>query len=111
MEAPATRIDALLREAIGKKRLIRFTYKDKPANRRAARLRHSQRLSEAVRLSGRGLSSHPLPNWRWALVNSISDVDLLKRTFPGRRPVPSGKHHRWDQIFARVEPPETESDD
>lgn len=49
-----------------------------------------------------GLSSEPLPNWRWALVNSISDLDLLKGTFPGRRPTASGKHHQWDHIFIRV---------
>jgi hypothetical protein len=30
MEAPAPRIDELLRKAIELKRLIRFTYKDKP---------------------------------------------------------------------------------
>ena len=30
MEAPAPRIDELLRRAIELKRLIRFTYKDKP---------------------------------------------------------------------------------
>jgi hypothetical protein len=111
MEAPASRIDALLREAIGKKRLIQFTYKDKP---RIVEPHDYGVHKGSVKLFGylvAGLSSHPLPNWRWALVNSISDVDLLNRTFPGRRPVASGKHHRWDQIFARVEPPETESDD
>ena len=30
METPAPRIDELLRKAIEQKRLIRFTYKDKP---------------------------------------------------------------------------------
>jgi hypothetical protein len=27
-----------------------------------------------------GFSSEPLPNWRWAQVNSISDLYLLNRT-------------------------------
>jgi hypothetical protein len=39
-------------------------------------------------------------------VNSISDVRLLNRTFPGGRPGPAGKHHEWDQLFLRVKPHE-----
>jgi hypothetical protein len=54
-----------------------------------------------------GLSSEPLPNWRWALVSGISDLALLDQRFPGGRDSPSGRHHRWDQIWARVEPAET----
>jgi hypothetical protein len=30
-----------------------------------------------------GSSSGPLPNWRWMQVNLISDLLLLKETFPG----------------------------
>jgi hypothetical protein len=81
MKTAAASVDGLLRTAI---ELIRFTYK--------------------------GFSSEPLPNWRWALANSISDLDLLNRTFAGRRPTASGKHHRWDRIFMRVEPPEEEGE-
>ena len=85
MEAPAPRIDELLREAIEQKRLIRFTYK--------GMLRivepHDYGIHEgSVKLFGyqvAGVSSEPLPNWRWALVTSISDLNLLNRTFPGRR--------------------------
>jgi hypothetical protein len=50
-----------------------------------------------------GVSSGPLPNWRWMEVHSISDVHLLNRTFAGGRPTGSGKHHQWDQLFIRVE--------
>jgi hypothetical protein len=35
-------------------------------------------------------------------VDSISDVRVTDRTFPGGRAIPSGKHHQWDQLFARV---------
>jgi hypothetical protein len=103
MELPASRIDALLRRAIEQRRLIRFNYKDKP---RIVEPHDYGVHKGSVKLFGYqvgGLSSEPLPNWRWALVNSISDLDLLKRTFPGRRPTASGKHHQWDQIFIRVE--------
>jgi hypothetical protein len=53
-----------------------------------------------------GESSAPLPGWRWFDIPKISKLALLRRSFPGNRPAPSGKHHRWDQIFARVRPPE-----
>jgi hypothetical protein len=105
VRSPAPQIDHLLRTAIEQKRLIRFKYKDK------ARIvePHDYGVHKgSVKLFGYqvgGLSDEPLPNWRWALVNSISDLELLNRTFPGRRPTACGKHHRWDQIFIRVKPP------
>jgi len=110
MEAPAPRIDALLRKAIEQKRLISFTYKDKP---RIVEPHDYGVHNGSVKLFGyqvAGVSREPLPNWRWALVNSISDLDVLDRTFPGRRQTASGKHHRWDQIFIRVKPPEDEGE-
>jgi hypothetical protein len=106
METPEPRVDRLLRTAIEQKRLIRFNYKDKP---RIVEPHDYGVHRGSVKLFGYqvgGLSSEPLPNWRWALVHSISDLDLLKRTLPGRRPTPLGKHHQWDQIFIRVKPPE-----
>jgi hypothetical protein len=106
MEAPATRIDELLRESIEQKRLIRFSYKEKP---RIVEPHDYGVHKGSVKLFGYqvgGSSSEPLPNWRWVQVNSISDLYLLNRTFRGRRPTASGKHHRWDQLFIRVKPPE-----
>jgi hypothetical protein len=105
MEVPEPKIDKLLRTAIAQKRLIEFVYKD--------RLRivepHDYGVHNGrVKLFGYqvgGQSSEPFPNWRWTLVNSISNLKLLDRTFPGGRPTPSGRHHQWDQIFIRVEPP------
>jgi hypothetical protein len=104
MEGSVPTIDELLRKAIEQKRLIRFTYKDKT---RIVEPHDYGVHNGSVKLFGyqvAGVSSERLPNWRWALVNSISDLDLLNRTFSGRRPTPSGKHHQWDQIFIRVEP-------
>ena len=51
-------------------------------------------------------SSGPLPDWRWFDVAKISDFQVLKKTFPGNRPAPSGRHHQWDKLFARVGEPE-----
>jgi hypothetical protein len=104
----AAKVDELLRSAIEQRRLIQLVYKEK------------QRIVEphdygvhngSVKLLGYqvgGVSSGPLPDWRWMEVNLISDVVLLNRTFPGGRPSPSGKHHQWDQLFLRVKPPEDE---
>ena len=106
MEAPAPRIDELLRKAIEQRRVIRFNYRDKP---RIVEPHDYGVHRGSVKLFGYrvgGASSEPLPNWRWAQVNSISDLGLLNRTFRGRRPTPSGKHHQWDEIFLRVKPPE-----
>src|ERR1700756_1080587 len=89
MKAPAPRIDELLRKAFEQKRLIWFTYKDKP---RIVEPHDYGIHKGSVKLFGyqvAGVSSKPLPNWRWALVNSISDLDLLNLTFPGRHPTAS----------------------
>lgn len=106
METPAPKTDRLLRSAIEQKRVIQFNYKGKP---RIVEPHDYGVHNGSIKLFGyqvAGLSSEPLPNWRWVLVNSISDLTVLDCTFPGRRPSASGKHHRWDQIFIRVEPPE-----
>jgi hypothetical protein len=111
MEASAARIDELLRTAIEQKRLIRFSYKDKP---RIVEPHDYGVHKGSVKLFGYqvgGSSSEPLPNWRWAQVNSISDLRLLNRRFRGRRRITSGRHHKWDQIFVRVKPPEDDQDE
>jgi predicted DNA-binding transcriptional regulator YafY len=48
-------------------------------------------------------SSGSLPDWRKFAVKSMSKVELLEKTFPGSRSVPSQKHQEWDVLFARVE--------
>jgi hypothetical protein len=55
-----------------------------------------------------GSSSHKLPNWRWMETDLTYDLQLLQKTFPGGRPTPSGKHHKWDKLFIRVKPPDKE---
>ncbi len=106
MEAVGPKIDELLRKAIREKHVIQFIFKGKP---RVVEPHDYGIHKHEVKLFGYqvgGLSSEPLPNWRWSLVNSISDLRLLDQHFPGRRPSLSGRHHQWDEIWARVEPPE-----
>lgn len=108
MERPKAEIDKLLRTAIEQKRVIQFAYKNKPRIVEP----HDYGIHKGeIKLFGYqvgGQSSEPLPNWRWSVVNAISDLRLLSESFPGRRPTLSGKHHQWDQIFIRVGPREVE---
>ncbi len=102
-------VDALLRTAIQQKRVIQVLYQDK--------LRivepHDYGLHNgSVKLLAfqiNGESSGKLPNWRWMEVASISEIRPLERTFPGGRAIHSGKHHQWDELFARVAPAEKRS--
>ena len=90
MGAPTASVDELLRAAIEQKRLVRFTYRDKP---RIVEPHDYGVHKGSVTLFGyqvAGVSSEPRPNWRSALVNSICDLDLMNRTFTGRRPTASG---------------------
>src|SRR2546423_5187375 len=109
MQSPAAEIDQLLRKAIQEKRLIEFVFKEKP---RVLEPHDYGVHKEIVKLFGvqvGGRSSKAIPNWCWSLVNLISDLRLLNVHFPGRRPTLSGKHHKWDQVWARVGPPDEAS--
>jgi hypothetical protein len=50
-----------------------------------------------------GASSGPLPGWRWIEILRMSQPELLAETFAGNRIAPSGNHHKWDVLFARVD--------
>jgi heavy metal sensor kinase len=106
LQTPESKVDELLRTAIQHKRMVRFRYE----NRDRILEPHDYGVQKGcVRLLGYqvgGSSSGTLPNWRWIDVDGISDLELLGRTFKGGRPAPSGKHHKWDQLFIRVKPPE-----
>lgn len=96
--------DLLIRQAIEQRRLLRLRYK----NRERIVEPHDYGIHNGVaKLLGYqtgGSSSQKLPNWRWIETRQISDIYLLPETFPGGRPAPSGKHHRWDKLFLRVQP-------
>jgi hypothetical protein len=110
MDTPATDLDTQIRAAIDQKRLVELVY----GNKRRILEPHDYGIHKGrVKLLGYqvgGSSTGRLPNWRWLEVKSISELRLLDRTFPGGRPCPSGKHHHWDQLFARVKPPDGKDD-
>ena len=97
-------LNDLLYGAIQKKRLIRFTYNklarivephDYGIQNGTARL-----LSWQVG----GRSSSRIPGWRWFDVNRMKGWQMMERSFSGNRNV-SSEHHKWDELFIRVEPP------
>jgi hypothetical protein len=78
-------LDQLLRSAIENKRLLRFKYK---GNERIAEPHDYGIQNGIIRLfcwQVGGRSGGRIPGWRL--------IDI------------TGKHHRWDKIFARVTPP------
>ena len=101
---PALNIDRLLRTAIEQRRLIRLVYRNR---NRIVEPHDYGILNGSVKLLAYqvgGSSSHKLPNWRWIETELITEIQMLDRTFPGGRPSPSGKHHKWDKLFIRVKP-------
>jgi hypothetical protein len=100
-----TSINHQLRSAIEGKRLIEFEYQ---ALARIAEPHDYGVISGIEQLlvyQIRGESrSSTLPDWRLVRVAEIRQLKILHERFPGRRPVPSGKHKKWDQLFIRVSP-------
>jgi hypothetical protein len=56
----------------------------------------------AYQIAGESGSSR-LPDWRKFAVSRISTLELLEKSFPGSRSVPSQRHQEWDVLFARVD--------
>lgn len=97
-------INPVIWTAIEQRRVLRFRYK----NRERIVEPHDYGIHRGViKLFGfqiGGSSSEPLPNWRWAEQDLMSELQLLDRTFPGGRPGDSVRHHKWDKLFIRVKP-------
>ena len=97
-------LDHLIRTAIERTKLLRLHYR----NRLRIVEPHDYGVHNGVikllTWQIAGVSSGPLPNWRWMETDLISDAQMLDRTFPGGRPIPSGRHHRWDKLYVRVRP-------
>jgi hypothetical protein len=94
----------LLYGAIEKKYLLRFKYK---GNERIVEPHDYGIQKGIVRLlcwQVAGQSTSPIPGWRLIDVTGIQNCEMLDQQFSGGREIPSGKHHRWDELFIRVEP-------
>ena len=89
--------DQRLLTAIGQKRLIGLRFKGsvRVAEPHDYGIRDGRETLLAYQLE-------PETGWRWFEIERMSDLRVLERTFAGSRATPSGKHHQWDVLFARV---------
>jgi hypothetical protein len=101
--------DDVIRTAIQQRRLAKVTYLGRVRIIEPHDYGVQNRTVKLLTYQLTGASSGPLPNWRWMEVDSISEIELLDRTFRGGRPSPSGKHHTWDELYLRVAPPDDDN--
>ncbi|HMH05049.1 MAG TPA: hypothetical protein VK579_00065, partial [Terriglobales bacterium] len=104
-------LDRLIRSAIRRRRLLQYRYRDK---NRIVEPHDYGIQGGSIKLftyQVRGSSSEPLPNWRMMFVAGISDAHIMNESFSGGHPVPSGEHHKWEKVFARVKPASAKSNE
>ncbi len=104
MPSPDPNLDQLLRTAIEQTRLLRIRYRDKDRIVEPHDYGQHNGVIKLLTYQVGGSSTGPLPNWRWMETDQIANAELLDQTFPGGRPIASGKHHKWDKLFLRVKP-------
>jgi hypothetical protein len=103
MSTPTTETHRLLLRAIAGRRLVSFVLDG------CLRIGepHDYGLRKGVpqlffyQIGGESRSGRP-PMWRIALLPKISGLEVLGERFAGSRPTESGRHIRWDTLFASV---------
>ena len=99
----STNLDRSLRTAIRERRLVAFVLDGKPrlAEPHDYGLIDGEPRLFCYQVAGESRSGRPF-GWRWAALRKISDLRVTDRHFRGPRPAPSGKHVKWDALFATV---------
>ena len=94
-------VDDMIRTAISNKTIIEFNYHgyQRIAEPHVYGINRGKAQLLVFQIGGTS-SSGGLPEWRRVDVDQISDLTLLAKRFPGRRPNPSGAHSAFDVIFA-----------
>jgi hypothetical protein len=102
MQAPQ-HIDKLIRTAIAQRRQISFWYggKERIAEPHDYGIQNGKPRLLTYQIGGQS-NSGALPAWRLVDVSGMAQLEILDRMFAGNRPTPSGKRHKWDQLFVRV---------
>ena len=96
-------MEKLILEAIAKKQLIEFYYRNLPRIVEPHVYGVTNGAQQILGYQTRGQSSNGgLPDWRRFDLNQMSRLTILAQTFPGRRSIPSGKHSSWDSRIAIV---------
>ena len=106
----AESIDQALRQAIEQKRLIAFHYEGRPKEGEP----HTYGvIGGNLRLNffqthGRSRNGvEEVGKWRTMDPARMSEVRVLKQTFPGTRAAGRGMHRKWDEVIASVTPEPT----
>jgi hypothetical protein len=100
-------VDALIRRAIARKRLIRCVLDGRERIGEPHDFGIRDGRAKLFLWQVRGASRQGrLPGWRTLRFPETHDFVILEERFPGRRGPASGRHRRWDEVWARVEPPE-----
>ena len=96
-------LDSLLRSAIADRRLVSFTLQGRPRIGEP----HDYGIIKGVptlffyQTGGESNSGSPY-GWRHAVIDKVSELRVLQDRFAGARPAPSGRHIKWDKLFASV---------
>jgi hypothetical protein len=96
-------VEHLILQAIANGRLIEFYYRNLPriVEPHIYGVTNGARQILGYQTGGQS-SNGGLPDWRRFDLVQMSRLTILAETFPGRRPVPSGKHSSWDLRLAIV---------
>ena len=96
-------MDALIRQAIAEKKLLKFDYQDYPRIAEPHVYGRNGGVRQLLVYQVRGGSkSGKLPSWRRVDLRGVFDLLILDETFAGRRDNPSGDHSSWDETFVIV---------
>jgi hypothetical protein len=98
MPTPDPHLDQLLRTAIEQTRLLRLRYRTKDRIVEPHDYGEHNGVIKLLTYQVGGSSNGPLPNWRWMETSHISGAELLDQTFPGGRPIASGKHQMGQTV-------------
>ena len=96
--------EELIQSAITDKKLLKFDYHgyERIVEPHVYGVKNGKGALLAYQIEG-GSSSGGLPEWRRMFLDEISDIEILDRTFPGRRPTPSGEHSSFDNTILIVD--------
>jgi len=98
------RMEKMILEAIANKKLIEFVYHNLPRVAEPHVYGVTNGVSQLLGYQTGGQSSNGgLPDWRRFDLSQISRLAILSQSFPGRRPIPSGRHSSWDSRIAMVD--------
>ncbi|MCK4731896.1 MAG: hypothetical protein KAT65_05495 [Methanophagales archaeon] len=96
--------EELIERAIREKKLVHFDYHgfNRIAEPHVYGITNRIKQFLGYQVDG-GSSRGGIPDWRRFDLHEIKNLQVLEKTFPGKRPFPSGKHSHWGYQIAVVE--------